>query len=1062
MATPETPIERLLASLQERAKELNCLYGVDEILADPDLPLADACRRIADVLPAGWQYPDACCARLRVRGVECRTSNFRETAWAQTQRILAEGKDVGEIAVHYTEERPPSDEGPFLKEERRLIETIAQRIGFFLTRQDLRRAHESLHDARAAGESGSAEWNVILDFLRRTDPDLLRRVTRRLVNHLGLLGIPEAERLLQRVALGRGDSAGPTDDNLPVPKSRPQDLMALSEETFRIARRNLGEEELVASIRQWLDEERSTFLVEVLEDQSCTLSEIVDAVGRHESQIGATPALSAPARSTLSAALLRRLFTDDLDYVNVAKDHLTLEDVYDVVKRIVYPSRGQGKLGGKSAGLCLAMQLLRKSDSELLRAVKVPKTWYVSSDVALEFINHNNLRELYFRKYLPIEQVRQEYPHIIHVMKNSNFPPEISRGLALALDDFESTPLIVRSSSLLEDRMGSSFAGKYKSLFLGNQGSRQARQAALEDAIAEIYASIFSPDAIQYRVERGLINVHEEMGIMIQEVVGHRIGRYYLPSFSGVALSNNEFRWSPRIRRHDGLLRMVPGLGTRAVDRVGDDYPVLVAPGQPGLRVNVTPDEVARYSPRWMDVIDLATNKLVTVAVDAFLKECGADLPGVREMVSIAEEGRIRKPVGLEPDFERDQLVVTFQGLMGTSSSFLEQMSAALQCLSEKLGKPVDLEFASDGESQYLLQCRAQSRSEDYAPAPIPRNLPREMVLFSAHRNISNGRVPDITHVVYIDPDRYAELEDARSLREVGKVVGRLNGLLPKRQFVLMGPGRWGSRGDIRLGVPVTYADVSNAAVLMEIARQKGNYVPELSFGTHFFQDMVESEIRYIPIYPDREPNVLDEAFLRRARNMLPEVLPEASGLDGVVRVIDVASEKQGNVLRVLMNADLDEAAGIFDAPRKAGSEVSAGADAMVEPPAEAHWRWRLRMVERIGAELEAERFGVESLYVIGSVKNATAGPGSDIDLLIHDAGDERARRELSLWLEGWSKALAEVNFLRTGYKSEGLLDVHWVTDEDIRNRTSFASKIGAVTDPAREVPLRNTQARRG
>ena len=88
-------------------------------------------------------------------------------------------------------------------------------------------------------------------------------------------------------------------------------------------------------------------------------------------------------------------------------------------------------------------------------------------------------------------------------------------------------------------------------------------------------------------------------------------------------------------------------------------------------------------------------------------------------------------------------------------------------------------------------------------------------------------------------------------MRDVGRAVGRLNKLLPKRQFILIGPGRWGSRGDIKLGVPVTYSDINNSAMLIEVARQKGNYLPDLSFGTHFFQDLVEASIRYLPLYPD-------------------------------------------------------------------------------------------------------------------------------------------------------------------------------------------------------------------
>jgi hypothetical protein len=875
-----------------------------------------------------------------------------------------------------------------------------------------------------------------------------------MINYLDLSGVAEAEALLRKVATVDGSASDGAGDNVPLRKAQIQDFAPVSEEAFEIAARNLGEEEMVSSIRTWIDEERSGFLIEVLEDQSKALSEVVESIERHRSHIGDTSHLPVPFRRTLSAALLRRLFSDETAYLNVAKDFVGIEDVYDLVNHILYPLHGHGKLGGKAAGVFLAEQLLRKAgeSSEPIRDIKVPRTWYVSSNALLEFLSYNNVRDLYFRKYMSIEHVRQEYPHIVHLLKNSHFPPEISRGLALALEDFGDRPIIVRSSSLLEDRMGSSFAGKYKSLFLANIGSRQERLEALQDAIAEVYASTFSPDPIEYRAERGLLDVHEEMGIMIQEVVGRRMGNYFLPAFSGVALSHNEFRWSARIRRHDGLLRLVPGLGTRAVDRVGDDYPILLAPGQPGLRVNVTPDEVVRYSPRWVDVINLETKTFETMEFQKLLRECGADYPAIRQIVSIAEENRIRKPTGLEPDFDSDDVVVTFDGLI-SDTSFVKRMDAILRYLREKLDSPVDIEFASDGADLYLLQCRAQSHTEEFAPAPIPRNLPREVILFSAHRSISNGRVPDITHIVYIDPDRYAELEDLRDLRNVGKVVGKLNKLLPKRQFVLMGPGRWGSRGDIKLGVHVTYADISNTAVLMEVARKKGNYVPELSFGTHFFQDLVESDIRYIPLYPDEPEGYLDETFLRRAPNLLPDIIPEFDGLADVVRVIEVARGGEERVLRVLMNADLDEAVGIFDVPRTAAVEAPISADMMVAVPAEAHWRWRLRMAEQLAADLDADRFGVKSMYIFGSVKNATAGPSSDIDILVHDEGAERMRQELDLWLDGWSRSLAETNYLRTGYKTDGLLDVHYVMDEDIEKQTSYAAKIDAITDAAR--PLR-------
>jgi pyruvate, water dikinase len=161
----------------------------------------------------------------------------------------------------------------------------------------------------------------------------------------------------------------------------------------------------------------------------------------------------------------------------------------------------------------------------------------------------------------------------------------------------------------------------------------------------------------------------------------------------------------------------------------------------------------------------------------------------------------------------------------------------------------------------------------------------------------------------------------------------------------------------------------------------------------------------------------------------------------------------------VLLNAELERAVAYLsepDASPPVGEELGAYAD--MEMPSQ-YWFWRLRMAEKVAQELDPEHYGVAAVYVFGSTKNATAGPGSDIDLLIHFRGNTRQRAELLAWLDGWSRCLSEMNYLRTGYRTEGLLDVHLVTDEDIENRTSWACKIGAVTDPARPLPLKRTLA---
>lgn len=266
-----------------------------------------------------------------------------------------------------------------------------------------------------------------------------------------------------------------------------------------------------------------------------------------------------------------------------------------------------------------------------------------------------------------------------------------------------------------------------------------------------------------------------------------------------------------------------------------------------------------------------------------------------------------------------------------------------------------------------------------------------------------------------------------------------------------MGPGRWGSRGDIKLGVNVTYSDINNTAVLIEIAKKKGNYVPDLSFGTHFFQDLVESSIRYIPLYPDDSGIIYNEIFLKSSKNILCYLLPEYKSLENIIKVIDVKERTNGEILKILLNSDLDEALAYLTQPSgKDDSKVYS--ETQESAKAEYHWKWRLRMVEKIASVIDTKKFGIKGLYVFGSTKNATAGPGSDIDLLVHFDGTEQQKNNLLLWLEAWGIALAEMNYQRTGYKSTNLLDVHIVTDKDIEEKNSFALKIGAVTDAAKKL----------
>jgi len=1062
----DKPWKQIIDDLTERARELNCLYQIEELLGNTDSDLEELLQKIVEIIPSGWQYSPLCRAHLNLEGRTYETEGFKNSRCCQSASVVTEGEEIGRIVVCYVSEvGRAGDRDPFLPEEQKLLNTIADRLGHYLFQRKLKAAVDQWSDARRQLDvQTKKQWQIVIELLEKSDTKLLSRITRKMLNYLCWVGIEEGRELLQSVSLeGEEGTVTPRqvnavdtilNDNKPSRKRAIFTEGNLTRQIFSIAQQNLSDEEMLDLIQRWVKENRVGFLVKTLENLDTSLGDLLDAIARYHFIKPEEVEITPYSRQNINVLLIHRLFTEQLDFIDIAKDYADLDDFYDILRRTIFPQNSHGRLGGKSAGLFVAEQILKRNakDNPDLGRIRLPKTWYVTSDTLQTFLNYNDLEEILEQKYKSIEQIREEYPNIVQIFKNSMFPGEIINWLSACLDDLGKHPIIVRSSSLLEDRTGSAFSGKYKSLFLANQGSKKQRLEGLMDAIAEVYASVFSPDPIEYRRERGLIHFHEEMGIMIQEVIGRRVGRYFFPAFSGVAFSHNEFRWSPRIRREDGLLRLVPGLGTRAVDRLADDYPRLVAPGQPGLNVNTTVEETLYYSPRQIDVIDLKKGGFTTVELRKLLREAGEQYPNIENIVSVHQDGLLRRKNRLSLNFERDELVSTFEGVIA-GSSFAREMKSLLDLLQQKIGKPVDIEFAVDNKTIYLLQCRAQSGSADIRPAVIPKDLSNEKILFTARRHVSNGLVPEITHIVYVDPEGYSGLQTLEQLKNVGRAIGHLNSLLPKRQFILMGPGRWGSRGDVKLGVPVTYSEINNTAVLIEIARQKGNYVPDLSFGTHFFQDLLESSIRYLPLYPD-EPSVLfNESFLTESKNILAELVPEFAALQEIIRVIDVPQVTDGQVLCIAMNGEVDQAMAYFCSDRGPVVTEKIGREQPIHQSGE-QWRWRMRVAERIAGELDPERFGVKALYVIGSTKNATATAASDIDLLVHFRGTEAQKRELLAWFDGWSLSLAEINYMRTGIRSERLLDIHIVTDDDIERKSSYAVKIGAVTDAARPLNL--------
>ncbi len=1027
----ENKLNKVIEKLKQNGKKLECIYSIERLLKISYKDYTDIFIDVLKELPHGFQYHQFVNSKIVFDGMEYRIHNFPETPWFISSPIRIQDEELGNITVFYSKEFPEKDLGPFSNSELKMLDTIADRLAHFILQAKLREIQGNKYSEEADNVINDKGWKVVLDIIRKTEPNLYIRLLRKILHQLIWEGVPGAEKLLQLSSIDLKPSGTKTtvDENRPLRRKVISNYDEYIEAILGLAEENIPSEQLLLKIRDWIREDRTSGLVKALENQDTSLTEISDAIRKYYHLAPEKFQMSPSAIRGLRVSLLRRFFTDQIQFINIAKEFVKITDFYRLINKMVFPPTSHGKLGGKSAGLFLAKNILQRElkGAGITFKVKTPKTWHITSDGIMHFMYHNDLEEVYEQKYKDIEEVRLEYPQIVQMFKSSEFPPDMLKGLSYALDDFGNKPLIVRSSSLMEDQVGAAFSGKYKSLFLANQGKKKERLAALADAIAEVYASTFGPDPIQYRSERGLIDFHEEMGIMIQEVVGTKIGKYYLPAFAGVAFSNNEFRWSPRIQRSDGLVRIVPGLGTRAVDRLSDDYPILVSPGQPNLRINVSFQETIRYSPKKIDVINLETNEFETIEVKELLAIVGDNYPLFNKVFSQIHSNMIRPIMGFGDKIAPEDLVPNFEGLL-SKTDFLQNINKILKTLEEKLKTPVDIEFAHDDRNFYLLQCRPQHYEGENAPAKIPQNYPPDKILFTANRFVSNGSVPDISHIVYVDPDKYSEVQSKDMLKAIGEVVGKLNKYLPRRKFILIGPGRWGSRGDIKLGVSVTYADINNTAVLIEVAKKKGNYIPDLSFGTHFFQDLAEASIRYLPLYPDEDGNIFNQEFFNNSENILKNILPEYNLLEDYVKVIDVPKSTGGLICKVLMNAEIDEAMAILapSSMRNGFTKFKSGSSKNIDENA-----WRMRVAEKVAESIDKDRYDIKAIYLTGDTLKGTSNRESKIELIFVVGKMSKITNEIKVWLNGFGANVADNYYERTGNRIENLIESKIIMETD-------------------------------
>jgi hypothetical protein len=615
----------------------------------------------------------------------------------------------------------------------------------------------------------------------------------------------------------------------------------------------------------------------------------------------------------LKVTLIRRIISDQLDYINIAKQWLTIADL----KEIYHHRIGFGRIGGKSAGMLLAGSILGQvASGEVKATVRVPESFFLGSDLMYIFMAMNGLMHWNDQKYKAEEQIRADYPKILEEFADGQFPPEILIELRGLLDRIGTFPVIVRSSSQLEDSLGTSFAGKYDSHFCPNQGTPDENLVDLTRAVARTYASTFRPDALLYRRSKGLQDYDERMAVLIQVVQGERWGRYYMPFGAGVGFSRNLYRWAPRIRREDGFARLVWGLGTRAVERVGNDYPRLVALSHPTLLPDDSAQAIRYYSQHFVDLIDLEQNRLTTLPVEQVLVP---DYPSLPLLVQREDDGFFSALRRRPDQADIPRLAVTFNGLLA-GTRFPAVLTELLRVLEKHWHSPVDVEFtlhpadssaddrgagAAPQVAISLLQCRPLPSLQTTYQVRWPADLPPGDVVFASRFLVPKGYVTGIRHVVFVEPEAFFALP-TRTRTEVGRAVSRLNARLAPKTFICVGPGRWGTENS-DLGVYVGYADICHAGALVELSGSQIGPAPEPSFGTHFFHDLTEAEIYSLAVRLDVEGSQFNRSFFYDSPSCLTQWLTTGDDVAGALRVIDVAAYRPGHHLDVLMDDDRGE-----------------------------------------------------------------------------------------------------------------------------------------------------------
>ncbi|MBT7067053.1 MAG: pyruvate, phosphate dikinase, partial [Verrucomicrobia bacterium] len=587
----------------------------------------------------------------------------------------------------------------------------------------------------------------------------------------------------------------------------------------------------------------------------------------------------------LTRQLCRMLIGRSGPVLAMAETYLKLADLLAIRKRMI----GTGLVGGKSVGLVLAQAVLRQADSDWHAVLESSDSFFIGADVFYTFLVENGLWWIKQRQKDP-DHYLDGLPLARHQILNGKFPEYIMHQFEDLLSYFGQAPIIVRSSSLLEDDFESSFAGKAESVVCTNRGTLDQRVEEFVAAVRRVYASNMSGTSLAYRAARGLLGKDEQMAILVQRLSGTTFGHQHFPHCAGVGLSFNPYVWDKQIDPEAGVLRLVFGLGTRAVNPHPDDYTRIVALNEPDLELCESSDDGSRETQQSVDVLDLDSGHVTSVRF-AELVQSKLDLP--LPFVS-RQDRRLQTMARNRPQGDICPWVVDFQGLLH-KTDLSERMSALLSTLSAAYKNPIDVEFSvnieADGRYRInLLQCRPFLTAGLGRSQTALDTIPSDQCLVrTSGPVIGQSREVSIDRVIYVVPETYGLLP-VKDRYAIARLIGALmkHDSAQELRTLLLGPGRWGTSSP-SLGVPVTYTELQNAAAIGEIACMHEGLIPDLSLGSHFFHELVETGILYLAIAPEKAGNTIDGEAFNEVANRLTDLVPTAEAWTSVVHVMEPA-----------------------------------------------------------------------------------------------------------------------------------------------------------------------------